>query len=188
MTVRELFEIKGRVALVTGGSRGLGLQIAQALGEMGARVAISARKAGELEVAKLQLAKQGIDALTVINDLTKPDQVPALVEAVAERYGRIDILVNNAGTSWGAPAEDYPLEAWNKVMNLNATSVFALSQAVRQHHCHRIRRRAARGREYEGCGLLRVEGGGLASHPRVGRRMGAARRSRQCHLPRIFPV
>jgi NAD(P)-dependent dehydrogenase (short-subunit alcohol dehydrogenase family) len=130
MTVRELFEIKGRVALVTGGSRGLGLQIAQGLGEMGATVAISARKAGELEDAKSQLAKQGIDALTVINDLTKPEQVPALVEAVVGRYGRIDILVNNAGTSWGAPAEDYPLEAWNKVMNLNATSVFALSQAV----------------------------------------------------------
>jgi gluconate 5-dehydrogenase len=130
MTVRELFEIKGRVALVTGGSRGLGLQIAQALGEMGARVAISARKAGELEDAKSQLAKQGIDALTVVNDLTKPEQVPALVEAVVGHYGRIDILVNNAGTSWGAPAEDYPLEAWNKVMNLNATSVFALSQAV----------------------------------------------------------
>jgi NAD(P)-dependent dehydrogenase (short-subunit alcohol dehydrogenase family) len=130
MSVRELFEIKGRVALVTGGSRGLGLQIAQGLGEMGARLAISARKAGELEDAKSTLAKQGIDALTVVNDLTKPEQVPALVEAVVERYGRIDILVNNAGTSWGAPAEQYPLEAWNKVMNLNATSVFALSQAV----------------------------------------------------------
>ena len=116
MTVRELFELKGRVALVTGGSRGLGLQIAQGLGEMGARVAISARKAAELEDAKSQLAKQGIDALTVVNDLTKPDQVPALVQAVLGHYGRIDILVNNAGTSWGAPAEKYPLDAWNKVM------------------------------------------------------------------------
>jgi NAD(P)-dependent dehydrogenase (short-subunit alcohol dehydrogenase family) len=130
MGVRELFELKGKVALITGGSRGLGLQIAQALGEMGARIAISARKPAELEEAKGQLAKQGIDALTVINDLTKPDQVPALVEAVVGSYGRIDILVNNAGTSWGAPAEEYPLEAWNKVMALNATSVFALSQAV----------------------------------------------------------
>jgi gluconate 5-dehydrogenase len=108
----------------------LGLQIAQGLGEMGARVAISARKAGELEDAKSQLAQHGIGALTVVNDLAKPEQVPALVEAVLGHYGRIDILVNNAGTSWGAPAEDYPLQAWNKVMNLNATSVFALSQAV----------------------------------------------------------
>jgi gluconate 5-dehydrogenase len=130
MAVRELFELKGRVALITGGSRGLGLQIAQGLGEMGARIAISARKPAELAEAKSQLAKQGIDALTVVNDLTKPEQVPALVEAVVGHYGGIDILVNNAGTSWGAPAENYPMEAWNKVMALNATSVFELSQAV----------------------------------------------------------
>jgi NAD(P)-dependent dehydrogenase (short-subunit alcohol dehydrogenase family) len=130
MGVRELFELKDRVALVTGGSRGLGLQIAQGLGEMGAKIAISARKPAELAEAKSRLAKQGIDALTVVNDLTQPDQVPALVEAVVGHFGGINILVNNAGTSWGAPAEQYPLEAWNKVMNLNATSVFLLSQAV----------------------------------------------------------
>jgi gluconate 5-dehydrogenase len=130
MGVRDLFELQGRVALVTGGSRGLGLQMATALGEMGAMIAISARKADELEQARAQLADHGIDAFTVVNDLTKPDQVPALVDAVSGHYGRMDILVNNAGTSWGAPAEEYPLDAWNKVMNLNATSVFALSQAV----------------------------------------------------------
>ena len=130
MAVRELFELKGKVALVTGGSRGLGLQIAQALGEMGARIAISARKPAELEDAKSQLANQGIDALTVVNDLAKLEQVPALVEAVVESYGGINILVNNAGASWGAPAEQYPIDAWNKVMTLNATSVFLLSQAV----------------------------------------------------------
>jgi NAD(P)-dependent dehydrogenase (short-subunit alcohol dehydrogenase family) len=130
MGVRDLFELKGRVALITGGSRGLGLQIAQGLGEMGARIAISARKAAELAEAKSQLAKQGIEALSVVNDLTKPDQVPALVEAVVAQYGGIHILVNNAGTSWGAPAEQYPIDAWNKVMALNTTSVFMLSQAV----------------------------------------------------------
>ncbi len=130
MGVRELFELQGRVALITGGSRGLGLQLAQGLGEMGARIAISARKPAELAQAKSQLAKQGIEALTVVNDLSEPEQVPALVEAVADHYGGINILVNNAGTSWGAPAEAYPLEAWNKVMNLNATSVFLLSQTV----------------------------------------------------------
>jgi NAD(P)-dependent dehydrogenase (short-subunit alcohol dehydrogenase family) len=128
--VRELFELTGKVALITGGSRGLGLQIAQGLGEMGAKIAISARKAGELEEAKRHLADQGIDALTVVNDLTKPEQVPALVETVAAHYGGIHILVNNAGASWGAPAEEHPIEAWNKVMALNATGVFVLSQAV----------------------------------------------------------
>jgi NAD(P)-dependent dehydrogenase (short-subunit alcohol dehydrogenase family) len=130
MGVRELFELQGKVALVTGGSRGLGLQIAQGLGEMGAKIAISARKGAELEEAKAQLAKSGIDALTVVNDLTKPEQVPALVESVAGHYGGIHILVNNAGTSWGAPAEEHPLDAWNKVLTLNTTSVFLLSQAV----------------------------------------------------------
>jgi NAD(P)-dependent dehydrogenase (short-subunit alcohol dehydrogenase family) len=130
MGVRQLFELTGKTALVTGGSRGLGLQIAQGLGEMGARIAISARKPAELEEAKRQLAERGIEALTVVNDLAKPEQVPALVEAVVDQCGPINILVNNAGTSWGAPAESYPLEAWNKVMALNATSVFMLSQAV----------------------------------------------------------
>jgi NAD(P)-dependent dehydrogenase (short-subunit alcohol dehydrogenase family) len=130
MGVRDLFELGGKVALITGGSRGLGLQIAAGLGEMGAKIAISARKRAELEDAKAELKSRGIDAFTVVNDLAKPDQVPALVEAVAAHYGGIHILVNNAGTSWGAPAEELPLEAWNKVMMLNATSVFLLSQAV----------------------------------------------------------
>lgn len=130
MGVRELFELEGRIALITGGSRGLGLQIAQGLGEMGASIAISARKPDELEQARRHLAKKGIDALTVVHDLAQPERVPALVDAVVGHFGAIHILVNNAGTSWGAPAEEHPLAAWNKVMNLNATGVFALSQAV----------------------------------------------------------
>jgi NAD(P)-dependent dehydrogenase (short-subunit alcohol dehydrogenase family) len=130
MGVRELFELGGKVALVTGGSRGLGLQIAKGLGEMGAKIAISARKAPELEEAKADLKKHGIDAFTVTNDLSKHAEIPALVEAVLKHYGSLDILVNNAGATWGAKAEEHPLEAWNKVMTLNAGSVFALSQAV----------------------------------------------------------
>jgi NAD(P)-dependent dehydrogenase (short-subunit alcohol dehydrogenase family) len=128
--VRDLFELGGKVALVTGGSRGLGLQIAKGLGEMGARIAISARKPAELEEAKADLESHGIDAFTVTHDLSKLDQIPALVDAVVAKFGAINILVNNAGASWGAKAEEHPLEAWNKVMTLNATSVFALSQAV----------------------------------------------------------
>src|SRR5258708_18228250 len=119
MGVRELFELKGKVALVTGGSRGLGLQMAQALGEMGARIAISARKPAELEEAKSQLGKQGIDALTVVNDLTKPDQVPALVEAVVGSYGGVNHPVNNPGTSWGAPAGADPLHPLDNGVNFN---------------------------------------------------------------------
>ena len=130
MGVRESFELGGKVALVTGGSRGLGLQIAKGLGEMGAKIAISARKPGELEEAKADLKKHGIDALTVTNDLSKQAEIPALVEAVVKHCGGMHILVNNAGATWGAKAEEHPLEAWNKVMSLNATSVFALSQAA----------------------------------------------------------
>ena len=130
MGVRQLFDLSGKVALITGGSRGLGLQIAKGLGEMGARIAISARKAGELEEARAELEKLGIDALSVVNDLSKPDQVGKLVDAVVSHYGRIDNLVNNAGATWGSSAEEHPLEAWNKVMTVNATGVFALSQAV----------------------------------------------------------
>jgi NAD(P)-dependent dehydrogenase (short-subunit alcohol dehydrogenase family) len=130
MGARELFELHGKIALITGGSRGLGLQIAKGLAEMGAKVAISARKAAELEEAKAELKQLGVDALTVTNDLAKEGQPAALVDAVVAHYGKIDILVNNAGATWGAAAELHPLEAWNKVMNLNATSVFALSQVV----------------------------------------------------------
>jgi NAD(P)-dependent dehydrogenase (short-subunit alcohol dehydrogenase family) len=130
MSVREMFELGGKVALISGGSRGLGLQIATGLGEMGAKIAITARNPAELEEAGAHLEKHGIDVLAVVNDLSDAAHAPALVDAVLARFGAMHILVNNAGTSWGAPAEQLPLEAWNKVMTLNATSVFVLSQAV----------------------------------------------------------
>lgn len=126
----KLFDLTGKVALVTGGSRGLGLQMAEALGDMGAKVAISARKADELAAASAHLKGRGIDALTVTNDLSKPEGIPALVSAVLDRFGAIDILINNAGATWGAPAEDYPDEAWRKVMALNVDSMFFLSREV----------------------------------------------------------
>jgi NAD(P)-dependent dehydrogenase (short-subunit alcohol dehydrogenase family) len=130
MHPRTLFDLSGKVALVTGGSRGLGLQMAQALGEMGAKVAISARKADELKEAEAGLRQAGIDCLAVVNDLTQTEQIPVMIDAVLERFGTLDILVNNAGASWGAPAEDYPTEAWHKVMNLNVNAMFFLCQYV----------------------------------------------------------
>lgn len=128
--VRDLFDLSGKTALITGGSRGLGLQLAQALGEQGARVVISARKADELDAAISELKAAGIDAAAVPADLGKAEAVPALVEAAIKQLGHIDILVNNAGATWGAPAEDHPLDAWDKVMNLNVRGIFLLSQAV----------------------------------------------------------
>jgi gluconate 5-dehydrogenase len=130
MSVKNLFDLTGRVALVTGGSRGLGLRMAEALGEMGAKVAITARKADELKEAEAFLAKSGIEALTIVNDLSKFDSIPGVVEQVLARHGTVDILVNNAGAAWSAPAESHPADAWNKVMNLNVNAVFLLTQEI----------------------------------------------------------
>jgi gluconate 5-dehydrogenase len=130
MTVRELFELDGQVVLVTGGSRGLGLQIASALGEMGARIAICARKPEELASARAELEGRGVETFSAACDLSKPEEVSPLVDAVMHRFGHIDVLVNNAGVSWGADAENMPLEAWDKTMRLNAGAVFQLSQLV----------------------------------------------------------
>jgi gluconate 5-dehydrogenase len=126
----DLFRLDGRVALVTGGSRGLGLQMARALGEAGCKVAISARKDGELDEARVVLAAEGIEVFAVVNDLQQFDRIPALVGAVVKRFGDIDILVNNAGATWGAPAEEYPDEAWHKVMDLNVNAPFFLAREV----------------------------------------------------------
>jgi gluconate 5-dehydrogenase len=118
------------VALVTGGSRGLGLQLAQGLAEMGASLALTARKGDELDDAKKQLAASGADVLTVVNDLAKTATVPGMVDAVLQKYGKIDILIDNAGNTWGAPAEDHPMEAWHRVIDLNLTGTFAVTQEV----------------------------------------------------------
>lgn len=127
-TVPQLFDLSGRCALVTGGSRGLGLQIAHALGEAGAKVMLSARKAGELEEATADLQAAGIDARWIAADCAREEDIRRLADETLERMGDIDILVNNAGAAWGAPAEDHPVEAWDKVMNLNVRGYFILSQ------------------------------------------------------------
>ncbi len=128
--VHQLFDLKGQTALVTGGSRGLGLQIAEALGEAGARVMLCSRKAADLEAAAATLKAKGIDAEWIAADASDPAQIRRVVDETMQRFKQIDILVNNAGATWGAPAEDYPLEAWDKVMNLNIRSLFLFAQAV----------------------------------------------------------
>jgi len=129
-TTQELFSLAGKTAIVTGGSRGLGLQMAQALGEQGARLVLASRKQDELDAAVAQLRELGIDALGLAADLSDAQQVNHFVDAALQHLGHADILLNNAGATWGAPAEDYPLEAWDKVMNLNVRSIFLVSQAV----------------------------------------------------------
>ena len=109
MSVLSLFDLSGRVALVTGGSRGLGLQIAEALGEAGAKVMITSRKAQDLEEAAARLQDRGIDARWIAADASKEDDIRRIVDETLQRLGDIDILVNNAGATWGAPAEDLSL-------------------------------------------------------------------------------
>ncbi|MGE8318454.1 MAG: SDR family oxidoreductase [Comamonas sp.] len=132
-TVQQLFDLSGKTALVTGGSRGLGLQMAQALGEAGAHVLLSSRKAAELEEAVAQLRAQGIVADWIAADCAQDDDIARLGAQSLQRLGRVDILVNNAGASWGAPAEDHPVAAWDKVMNLNIRGYFLLSQYLGKH-------------------------------------------------------
>ncbi len=130
MGVKNLLDLSGRVALVTGGSRGLGLQIAEALGEMGARLALTARKKDELSEAVSHLGKQKMEAFSFVCDLGKREAIPPVVDEILKKFGKIDILVNNAGATWGAPAEDHPLEAWDKLVNLNLTGAFVITQLV----------------------------------------------------------
>lgn len=129
-TIQQLFDLTGKTALVTGGSRGLGLQMAHALGEAGAKVVLTSRKAEDLEHARAELKAAGIDASWIAADCAKDSEITRLAEESLKRLGHIDILVNNAGAAWGAPAEDHPVEAWDKVMNLNVRGYFLLSQVV----------------------------------------------------------
>jgi gluconate 5-dehydrogenase len=129
-TIQQLFDLKGKTALVTGGSRGLGLQLAHALGEAGARIMLSSRKASDLEEAAAELQAAGIDARWIAADCAKDADIQRLADETLQRMGDVDILVNNAGAAWGAPAEDHPIDAWDKVMNLNIRGYFILSQAI----------------------------------------------------------
>jgi gluconate 5-dehydrogenase len=133
MRVQDLFDLTGHVAIVTGGSRGLGLEIAEALGEAGASVVITARRVPWLEEAQRHLEALGIDVVSRAADVTDPAAAEALVREVADSRGRLDILVNNAGTSWGAPPESMPLDKWHAVFETNVTGPFLLSRAAFPH-------------------------------------------------------
>lgn len=130
MSLKELLSLDGKVAVITGGSRGLGLQMAEALGEMGAKLAITARKQHELDDAAQHLSTQGVEVLTLSTDLSQLETIPAMVDQIIQNFDNIDILVNNAGATWGELAENYPLEAWRKVMTLNVDALFFLTQQI----------------------------------------------------------
>jgi NAD(P)-dependent dehydrogenase (short-subunit alcohol dehydrogenase family) len=129
-SLRELFDLSGKVAIVTGGSRGIGLEIAEGLGEAGARVVITARREPDLVSAAAHLDDMGIQNLTFQGSVAEPAAVAELVQASVDRFARIDILVNNAGVSWGAPTLEMPLDRWQYVLDTNLTGAWLVSQAV----------------------------------------------------------
>jgi NAD(P)-dependent dehydrogenase (short-subunit alcohol dehydrogenase family) len=127
---RELFDLSGKTAIVTGGGSGLGRQMAEGLAEMGANLVLCARKAERCEQAAAQLAELGVEAIGVGCDVRDPAQVQAVVERARAEVGGVHILVNCAGTVWGATPEEMPLEGWQKVIDVNLTGTFLFAQAV----------------------------------------------------------
>ncbi|MGP4072077.1 SDR family oxidoreductase [Piscibacillus sp. B03] len=130
MHVKDLFDLTDKVAIVTGGGRGLGQQIAEGFAEAGANVVVCSRKLEACKEVSQQLLDKGVRSIAVQCDVTKPEDIQNVVDRTLDVFGKIDILVNNSGATWGAPVVDMPLEAWNKVFNVNATGTFLMSQAV----------------------------------------------------------
>ena len=130
MTTSKIFDLTGRVAIVTGGSVGLGRQMADGLAEMGAHLVLCARKKERCLQAASEFEAAGVKVLALTCDIKDPASIQAVADATLEHFGRIDILINNAGTSWGAPVENMTLEQWNKVIETNLTGTFLFSQTV----------------------------------------------------------
>jgi gluconate 5-dehydrogenase len=127
----NLFDLSGKTAIVTGGGKGIGRQMADGLAEAGANVVVCARQAERCEEAAAELAERhGVQALGLGCDVRDPEQVQAVVARTVADFGRVDVLVNNAGVVWGATPEDMPLEGWQKVVDVNLTGVFLFSQAA----------------------------------------------------------
>jgi len=128
MNVKEMFDLKGRVAMVTGGGRGIGAKMAEGLAEAGANLVLCSRKVETCEKTARELAKLGVKALAMGCDVRSPKEIQSVVDETIRKFGRLDILVNNSGTNWGATPEEFPLEGWQKVMETNLTGVFLFSQ------------------------------------------------------------
>ena len=128
--VRDLFDLTGKTAIVTGGSRGIGREMAEALAEAGANLMLCARRAEWLDATVEELRGRGFNVEGMLCDVARPDQVEALVAATVQKFGAVDVLVNNAGVSWGAMPEDMPIEKWQHVLDVNLTGCFLFAQAA----------------------------------------------------------
>ena len=133
MNIKEMFDLTGKVALVTGGGRGIGKTIADVYGEAGAKLVLTGRRAEWLDPTAAEFKAKGYDCLTVVADVSKAADVERSVTTALDKYGQLDILVNNAGQSWGQPTEELPLAKWDQILGVNLTGIFMMSQAVGRH-------------------------------------------------------
>src|SRR5581483_8011742 len=200
MRLAELFDLGGKNAIVTGGGSGLGRHFAEGLAEAGANLLICGRNIERCEEAATALrAEHGVTVLAHACDVRDPDQVERAVARGEKDLGPIDVLVNNAGTSWGAPAEHYPLDGWRKVIEVNLTGTFLFAQAVGRGMLQRgegsiinVASVAAFGGApaelMDAVGYNASKGGCGGVHPRPGGQVGTARRPRQRNRPGLVPV
>jgi gluconate 5-dehydrogenase len=131
MKLFDLFKLNGKVALVTGGGRGIGKFIAEGLAEAGADLILTSRKMKNLEAAAQSISREfGVKALPIACDMAKAEEIEAMLRTAIAQFPRIDILVNNAGATWGAPTLDFPLEKWDQLFNINVRGVWILTQKV----------------------------------------------------------
>ncbi|MGG1365521.1 SDR family oxidoreductase [Priestia megaterium] len=128
MHIKDLFDLTGKTAIITGGGRGLGEQMAEGLAESGANIVLCSRKKEACQQVADRLTRLDVKALALTCDISQPEDIKNVVHQTIETFGRIDILINNSGATWGAPVEEMPLEAWQKVMNINVTGTFLMSQ------------------------------------------------------------
>jgi gluconate 5-dehydrogenase len=128
--IRELFDLTGKTAIVTGGSRGLGKEMAEALAEAGAKLMLCARRAEWLESTIMEFRGRGFECESVLCDVSQPEQVQAVIDQTTNTFGKVDVLINNAGISWGAMPEEMPLERWKQVLDVNLTGCFLFAQAA----------------------------------------------------------
>lgn len=130
MHTRQLFDLSGKTAIVTGGGRGIGKQIALGLAEFGANVVVCSRKIEECLRTSEELNEKGVGSLAIKCDITELEDIQHVVKETLTKFGTIDILANNSGVTWGAPLEDYPIDKWQKVMDINVNGTFMMTQAV----------------------------------------------------------
>ncbi|HLL99972.1 MAG TPA: glucose 1-dehydrogenase [Pyrinomonadaceae bacterium] len=128
--IRELFDLTGKTAIVTGGSRGIGKEMAEALAEAGANLMLCARRAEWLDETVAEFQAKNYNVASRLADVSKPEDIQAVVDETLEKFGQIDVLINNAGVSWGAMPEDMPLAQWRKVIDVNLTGCFLFAQAA----------------------------------------------------------